>query len=54
MTLGVLRAAEAVVATADAIDKAREAVKFAIDSHDRAGENLRQAIKDAQIPGKGQ
>ena len=47
MVESVVKAAIAVIATADAIDAARQAVKKAIDSHDKAGESLREAVKNA-------
>jgi hypothetical protein len=47
MTESVIKAAIAFIATADAIDTAREVVKKAIDSHDKAGEALREAVKNA-------
>ncbi len=47
MVESVVKAAAAVIATADAIDAAREVVKKAIDCHDKAGESLREAVKNA-------
>ena len=48
MIESVVKAAAAVIATADAIDAARAAVQKAIDCHDKAGESLREAVKNAK------